>query len=134
MSMLSRMNLRSERTYRHAYGVLSGLSGLVLSVFIVVGHPLVGVGGFVGLLAVAGYLRVHYSGPLFDERDRRAHERAAGRTLALFGWACAVFFPTMTAVVALGWTSWPAWLVPIAFVVPVVYGVYGVILFASRRR
>ena len=123
-----------ERTYRRTYGVLSGLSGLILGVLIAVGRPLLGVGGFVLLLGAAGYLQVSYSGTLFDERDRQTHERAAGWTLTVFGWACAVFFPTMTALVALEYTTWPVWLTPIALVVPVVYGVYGVFLFAARRQ
>lgn len=120
--------------YRHMYGVLSGLSGLVLGVLIAVGQPLVGVAGFVGLLGAAGYLQVGYSGTLFDERDKQTHERAAGWTITLFGWACAVFFPTMTVLVALNYTTWPTWLVPIAFVVPVVYGMYGVFLVVARRQ
>jgi len=123
----------SERTYRRAYGSLSGLSGLALGVLIALGYPLVGVAGFVVFLGAAGALQASYAGPLFDERDRRSHERAAGRTLAVFGWACAVFFPTMTALVVLGYATWPTWLVPIALVVPVVYGFYGVALFVERR-
>jgi hypothetical protein len=123
---------RSERTYRLTYGALSGLSGLALGVLVAAGYPLVGVAGFVVLFGAAGYLQASYSGPLFDERDRQTHERAAGWTLALFGWASAVFFPTMTVLVAVGFTTWPSWLVPIAFVVPLVYGVYGAFLVAAR--
>ncbi len=122
----------SERTYRRAYGSLSGLSGLALGVLVALDYPLVGVAGFVVFLGAAGALQASYSGPLFDERDRQAHERAAGRTLAVFGWACAVFFPTMTALVALDYATWPDWLVPIAFLVPIVYGFYGVLLFVGR--
>ena len=123
-----------ERTYRRTYGILSGLSGLSLGVLIAAGHPLLGVGGFVLFLGAAGYLQVSYPGTLFDERDRQTHERAAGWTLAAFGWACAVCFPTLTALVAVGYTTWPTWLTPIALVVPVVYGVYGVFLLVARRQ
>jgi hypothetical protein len=45
-----------------------------------------------------------------------------------------VFFPTMTVLVALDYTTWPTWLVPIAFTVPLVYGVYGILLFVARRK
>ncbi|MDQ2056141.1 hypothetical protein [Halobellus sp. H-GB7] len=124
----------SERSYRRAHGVLSGLSGLALGVLIALDRPLLGVVGFVAFLGAAGYLRVSYAGTLFDERDERTHERAAGWTLALFGWASAVFFPTLTALVALGYTTWPTWLTPIALTVPVVYGAYGVLLLVARRR
>ncbi|WP_225335718.1 hypothetical protein [Halomicrobium urmianum] len=125
---------RSERTYRLTYGALSGLSGLALGLLVAAGRPLAGVAGFALLLGAAGYLQVTYPGALFDERDRRIHQRAAGRTLALFGWACAVFFPTLTALVALGYATWPEWLVPIALTVPVVYGTYGALLLVGRRR
>lgn len=124
----------SERSYRRAHGVLSGLSGLALGVLIALGRPILGAVGFVALLGAAGYLRVNYAGTLFDERDERITERAAGYTLTLFGWASAVLFPTMTALVALGYASWPGWLTPIALVVPVVYGTYGAFLFVARRR
>lgn len=116
------------------HAALSGLSGLMLGVLIAFGYPLVGVAGFALLFGAAGYLQVNYSATLFDERDKHIHERASGWTLALFGWACALFFPTMTALVALGYTTWPDWLVPIALLVPVVYGVYGLLLLVARRR
>lgn len=83
---------------------------------------------------VSVYLQVNYSGPLFDERDRQTHERAAGWTITLFGWASAVFFPTMTVLVALNYMTWPEWLVPIALIVLVVCGVYGILLFVVRRQ
>lgn len=124
----------SEQTYRRVYAALSGLSGLALAVLITLGYPLVGVAGFALLFGAAGYLQVSYTGTMFDERDQHLHERASGWTLALFGWACALFFPTMTALVALGYTTWPDWLVPIALLVPVVYGVYGLLLLVARRR
>jgi uncharacterized membrane protein len=126
-------NAGSARTYRRIYAALSGLSGLLLAVFITLGYPLLGVAGFALLFAGAGYLQVSHSGPMFDERDRRIQERASAWTLALFGWTCAVFFPTMTALVALGYTTWPEWLVPIALLVPVVYGVWGLLLLVARR-
>jgi hypothetical protein len=125
---------RSERTYRLMYGALSGLSGLTLAILITAGYPLLGVAGFVLILGAAAYLQYNYSGPLFDERDRQTHERAAGWTLTLFGWASAVFFPMMTVLVALDYTTWPEWLVPIALLVPVVYGTYGVLLVIVRRQ
>jgi uncharacterized membrane protein len=124
---------RSERTYRRLHAALSAASGLTLGVLIAFGYPLVGVSGFALLFAIAGYLQVTYPATLFDERDRRVHERASGWTLALFGWACALFFPTMTVLVALGYTTWPDWLVPIALLVPVVYGVYGLLMLVARR-
>jgi len=124
----------SERTYRLTYGALSGLSGLALGVLIAAGYSLAGVAGFVVFFGAAAYLQASYSGTLFDERDRQIHERASGWTLSLFGWASAVFFPTMTVLVALDYTTWPTWLVPIAFTVPLVYGVYGILLFVARRK
>lgn len=124
----------TERTYRRLYAALSGLSGLALAVLITLGYPLVGVAGFALLFGAAGYLQVSYTGTLFDERDQQTHERASGWTLALFGWACALFFPTMTVLTALNYTTWPRWLVPIALLVPVVYGVYGLLLVVARRR
>jgi uncharacterized membrane protein len=124
----------AERRYRLTFGALSGLSGLALGVLVAAGQPLVGVAGFVVFLGAAGALQAQYSEPLFDERDKQTHERAAGWTLTLFGWASAVFFPTMTVLAALEYTAWPEWLVPIAFTVPLVYGTYGVLLFVARRR
>lgn len=134
MTQTASPNARSERTYRRLYTALSGLSGLVLAALIALGYPILGVAGFAVLFGAAGYLQVAYTGTLFDERDHRTHERASGWTLALFGWACALFFPTMTVLTALNYATWPRWLVPIALLVPVVFGTYGLLLLVARRR
>lgn len=125
----------SERLYRSAVAVLVGLSGLVLGTLIAVGRPILGVVGFGVLLGGTVAIETWYDGPLHDERDRRRHERAAGRTLTVFGWASAILFPTLTLFVALDRLAWPAWLTPIALVVPLVYGTYGgfALLDGGRR-
>jgi uncharacterized membrane protein len=107
----------SETTYRRLYSVLWGLSGVALAGGIVVGYPLVGVGGFAAL-ALAALLTFHrYDGPLFDERDERRQAAASKRTLAVMGVTSAVVFPGVTALWALGVVEWPLWLTPIAFFV-----------------
>lgn len=99
-----------------------------------VGRPLAGVGAFVVLFGGALALWSASTTRLFDERDRRRHQHAAGRTVAVFGWLCAVGFPTMVALDALGHVTWPAWLSPVGAAVIVFYLTYVGVLFAGRVR
>lgn len=106
------------------------IGGLIVSAFVLyfglqaAGYPLAGVGAFVvgfgGALALAAASSVS----MWDERDDRIHERAAGWTVALFGWIAAVAFPTVVVLEALGAIAWPAWLTPISAFVIVFYLTY----------
>ncbi|MFB6155008.1 MAG: DUF2178 domain-containing protein [Haloferacaceae archaeon] len=123
----------AERRYRLTYAGVWALSGLVLAGALVAGYPLVGVAGFYAFALASVLVTRRHDGPLFDERDRRVSGAAAARTLRLFGVGAAVFFPVVTALVALGVTEWPSWLVPIALFVPVLYATYGLFAFVERR-
>jgi uncharacterized membrane protein len=107
----------NETMHRRLYISLWALSGVALGGGIVIGYPLVGVGGFVafGLGALLAFR--HYDGPLFDERDERRQAVASKRTLAIVGVTSALVFPSVTALWALGLVEWPLWLTPVAFFV-----------------
>jgi len=131
--MTTNVTPERERTYRLAFAGLWGASALALAGFVTAGYPLVGVAAFAVLgLAAIGLVGV-YDGPLFDERDRAVNRAAAARTLMVFGWASAVFFLALTALVALDVLAWPAWVTPVALFIPLLYGTYGAFLFVERR-
>lgn len=126
------LHATTERTYRRAYVGLSALAGLAMAALIAVGHPVVAAGAFAACFIAAAALRLSADRPLFDERDRQRHYRAAGRTMTVFGWACAAFFPALTVLVGLGYYDWPAWLTPVALFIPVLYGTYVLFVLADR--
>jgi fatty acid desaturase len=131
--MTTNVNPETERTYRLAFAGLWAASALSLAGFVTAGYPLVGVAAFAVLVVAAFGVTARYDGPLFDERDDELHRTAAGQTLALFGWASAAFFPTLTALWGLGVVEWPAWVTPVALFIPLLYGTYLALLLVNRR-
>lgn len=108
--------------------------GVVLGVLTAFDFPLVGVALYaVGVVASLA-LGYNYEGVLFDERDRRYDERAAARTLQVFGLASAGVFPTLTALWGLGHFEWQEWSVTLALAVAVLYVTYGLTRVAVERR
>ena len=124
----------SERTYRRAYVGLWLASGLFLAAALTVGYPIVGAVGFwvIAMASIAVYRS--YEGPLFDERDRSEYQAAAGLTLALFGWASAIVFPTMTILAALDVAAWPWWLASVSWFIPLLYGTLGITWVVEQYR
>lgn len=92
-----------------------------------IGHPIAGVGAFAVCFGVAIILVVRSNARLFDERDRRIHERAAGHTVALYGWISAIAFPSLVVLDALDRIAMPEWLGPIGAAVIVFYLTYAAI-------
>lgn len=125
-------NATTADTYRRAVVALSLLSGLAMAALITVGYPLVGVGAFAVLIVAAVAVSSRAGRTMYDERTEQQHNRAAGRTLTVFGWGSAVFFPAMTALVALEYATWPPWLVGIALFVPALYGTYGLFVAVEK--
>lgn len=110
---------------RIVYGCLIA-AGLALYFGLqVVGYPIVGVGALVAGFGGAFALAATSNAPMWDERDDEIHRRAAGRTVALFGWLAAVAFPTVVVLDALGQLAFPPWLAPISAFVIVFYFTYG---------
>lgn len=114
--------------------------GLVIAAFILyfglqtIGYPLWGVAAFVGLFGTSIALVAGSSARLFDERDQQIHEQAAGATLTLYGWICAVAFPTVVALEALDQATFPGWLQPISVGIIVLYLTYVGMQFVIRWR
>ncbi|MUV58041.1 Predicted membrane protein [Halogeometricum rufum] len=130
----STTTIGSETTYRRLYTGLWALSGVALAGGIVVGYPLVGVGGFAALALAALLTFRRYDGPLFDERDERRQAAASKRTLAVMGVTSSLVFPAVTALWALGVVEWPLWLTPIAFFVAALTFVHvGSTMYESAR-
>lgn len=121
-------------TYRNAYRATWAAAFACYFGLIAIGYPLAGVGTFVVGVAVAVSLRQTYGGPLFDERDREIHRTAADWTVAVFGWAAAVTFPTLVVLEALGRYEWSAWTTTIAGAVFAFYGLYALLLVSVRLR
>ena len=122
-----------ESTYRRSY-IGSWIAGTLAFVgLIVAGYPVAGAVAF-GLAAVVA-INLHrgYEGPLFDERDEQIITEASANTISIVGITSGVFFPTMTALHALGVSQWPAWLTPIAWFVTALYGVWGLNLLLARQ-
>lgn len=124
----------SPATQRIAFGILTVVAfGLYFGLQLL-GHPLVAVGAFVVFFGGAIALVAGSSSTLFDERDRRHHDYAAGQTVTLYGWLCAVGFPTFIVLEAFDQVSIPEWLAPISVAVIVFYLTYVAFQFVSRWR
>lgn len=132
MLSISRYNRLNQTTQRTIVLSAAALAFVLYFGLQSVGYPLAGVGAFVVLLGGAVGLSVGSTARLFDERDHRVHERAAGHTIALYGWMCAIGFPTVVALDAIGHVTFPDWLVPISVAVIVVYLTYAAFQFVLR--
>lgn len=99
-----------------------------------IGYPLLSVAGFVVFFGGAIGLAAGSSQRFWDERDQQVHERAAGYTVAMFGWLSAVAFPTIIGLEAIGHLEPPAWLAPISAAVIVFYLTYGLIQIGIRMN
>ncbi|MFB6205479.1 MAG: DUF2178 domain-containing protein [Haloglomus sp.] len=124
-------NVSTRSLYAASWAVGSALYG----VLIVAGYPLVGVGAFVVGAVAAVALDQGSNRPISDERDRAVFDEAGRHTIAAVGMASAVVFPTMVALRALDYTTWPTWLYYAGYFVAGLFAVWGVfVLLAQRRR
>lgn len=119
-------------TQRTAFSALVALAFVLYFGLQVIGYPLAAVGAFVVLFGGAIGLVARSSNRLFDERDQQLHERAAGHTVALYGWLCAVAFPTLIVLETFDQVESPGWLDPIGAAIFVFFITYVVIQMGLR--
>jgi len=121
-------------TYRRLSTACFTLAGMAAFVSAVADYLYVGIAVYAVLCAAGFGVRHTANATLFDERDKRFHDRASGSTVSVISYTGLVTIPVVVGLAVAGYIPLPSEWFGFMMAFPALMGVYGVAYVYHRYR